>query len=151
MLIFNKTAKNSDKYINLDKKMKNIAAVDLFCGVGGLTHGLITEGINVVAGMDSDGSCKYAYEKNNRSLFIRKEIEKTSPEEITVLYPKNSLKLLVGCAPCQPFSEYVKGKNVNRKNGNWKLLYDFLRIVESVKPDMVSMENVPRLKKIQGI
>lgn len=37
-----------------------IKAVDLFCGVGGLTYGLQKAGIPVVAGIDIDDSCEYA-------------------------------------------------------------------------------------------
>ena len=44
---------------------KEPVAIDLFCGIGGLTHGLQQSGIKVVAGIDSDTSCKYAYEKNS--------------------------------------------------------------------------------------
>ena len=40
--------------------------IDLFCGIGGLTHGLIKAGLNVVAGLDIDSACRYAYETNNR-------------------------------------------------------------------------------------
>ncbi len=40
-----------------------ISAIDLFCGVGGLTHGLQLAGVPVVAGFDVENSCKYAYEK----------------------------------------------------------------------------------------
>jgi len=32
-----------------------IKAIDLFCGVGGLTHGLVRGGVNVTAGIDFDG------------------------------------------------------------------------------------------------
>ena len=42
-----------------------IKAVDLFCGVGGLTCGLRKAGIPVVAGIDIDASCEYAYTHNN--------------------------------------------------------------------------------------
>lgn len=38
-----------------------ISAIDLFCGIGGLTNGLIQSGIDVVAGIDFEGACKYAY------------------------------------------------------------------------------------------
>ena len=44
-----------------------ISAVDLFCGVGGLTHGLQLSGIPVVAGLDVEHSCQYAYEQNNNA------------------------------------------------------------------------------------
>jgi len=39
-------------------------AIDLFCGAGGLTCGLIQSGLPVVAGYDVDESCQYAYEQN---------------------------------------------------------------------------------------
>lgn len=40
-----------------------INALDLFCGVGGLTYGVQNAGINVVAGFDFEKSCQFAYEK----------------------------------------------------------------------------------------
>jgi DNA (cytosine-5)-methyltransferase 1 len=49
-------------------EIKDIAIVDLFCGIGGLAHGFLREGFNVVAGIDIDESCKYAFEKN---LFLK--------------------------------------------------------------------------------
>jgi DNA (cytosine-5)-methyltransferase 1 len=47
-----------------------IAAVDLFCGVGGLTHGLVRKGIRVKAGVDNDDNCRFAYEENNPGAFV---------------------------------------------------------------------------------
>src|SRR5437867_3589593 len=35
--------------------------VDLFCGVGGLTHGFWLEGYNVAAGIDVDDRCRFPY------------------------------------------------------------------------------------------
>ena len=57
------------------------AVVDLFCGAGGLTHGFVLEGFNVVAGVDVDESCRYAFEKNNHSRFIHKDIQRVTGEE----------------------------------------------------------------------
>ncbi len=34
-------------------------AIDLFCGIGGLTYGLQQTNINVLAGLDNDQSCEY--------------------------------------------------------------------------------------------
>jgi site-specific DNA-cytosine methylase len=40
-------------------KMGNkCVAIDMFCEMGGLTHGLQKPGIKVVAGIDNDASCK---------------------------------------------------------------------------------------------
>lgn len=84
----------------------NCAEVDLFCGIGGLTYGVRQSGINVVAGIDIDSTCKHAYEENNDSIFINKGVEEIKKDEILSLYPDNSIKILMGCVPCQPFSNY---------------------------------------------
>jgi DNA (cytosine-5)-methyltransferase 1 len=123
-------------------------AVDLFCGVGGLTHGVQKAGVDVVAGVDLDATCQYAYETNNKAEFINKAIENINTEEINSLYPDNCVKVLLGCAPCQPFSNYsLRYKKDGHKDDKWKLLYYFISIVEKIRPDIVSMENVPQLTK----
>ena len=53
--------------------MEEIAVIDLFCGIGGLSQGFVKEGFNVIAGFDIDNTCKYAYEINNRAVFISKK------------------------------------------------------------------------------
>ena len=127
--------------------LKNIAAVDLFCGIGGLTHGLQLAGIKVLAGIDIDSSCKYAYEKNNNTIFINKSIKDIKVEDISSLFSKKDIKILVGCAPCQPFSNYQKDKTMKVKHKDWDLLNEFLRLILDCNPDIVSMENVPTLLK----
>ena len=64
------------------KRGLNIVAVDLFCGVGGLTYGLNRSGVKVVAGVDSDEKCKFAFVENNGATFIHKGIKEIKPEEI---------------------------------------------------------------------
>jgi DNA (cytosine-5)-methyltransferase 1 len=127
--------------------MKEISAVDLFCGVGGLTHGLSKSGINVVAGVDIDGNCKFAYEENNKSKFINKSIKDIPLEEINKLYPPQSIKVLVGCAPCQPFSKHTQKKKDREDREDWGLLYHFFELIKSIKPAVISMENVPQIVK----
>ncbi|MDM8527240.1 DNA cytosine methyltransferase [Anaerolineales bacterium HSG24] len=125
--------------------MKNYSVIDLFCGIGGLTHGFIKEEFNVISGYDIDPSCQYAFEANNiDTKFTCKRIEVITRQEILAMYPANSIKILVGCAPCQPFSSYTNSQPENKKN--WGLLSEFLRLIQQVKPDIVSMENVMRLK-----
>ena len=126
--------------------MKNTSVIDLFCGVGGLTHGFVQEGFEVTCGIDNDITCKYAYEKNNKSVFICKDIRQVTGDEINTLYPSNHMRILVGCAPCQPFSTY-SNSNQNR-DSKWDLLRSFARIVKETQPEIVSMENVPRLTDI---
>jgi DNA (cytosine-5)-methyltransferase 1 len=128
----------------MTRKLK-IATVDLFCGVGGLTHGLKKAGIKVRAGIDLDKSCKYAYESNNNAKFIGEDISKIKGSDLAEFWKEDEIKVLVGCAPCQPFSSHsnkIKGKEDGDK---WNLLNEFLRIVEETNPSIISMENVPNL------
>jgi DNA (cytosine-5)-methyltransferase 1 len=127
--------------------MPNIAAIDLFCGAGGLTHGLIKSKVKVVAGFDIDGACRFAYEKNNPGAkFFNRDVSQLSPEEVGALYPKRHVKLLAGCAPCQPFSTYSQGRDV-QKDRKWPLLYAFSRLIRGIEPELVTMENVPDVTK----
>jgi DNA (cytosine-5)-methyltransferase 1 len=52
-----------------------IDAIDLFCGAGGLTHGLEKSGITVKLGVDIDPACQYPYEKNNKAKFLLKSVD----------------------------------------------------------------------------
>lgn len=120
-----------------------VSVVDIFCGTGGLTHGFYLEGFNVVAGIDSDASCGYSYEYNNPTAkFIEKRLEDCSPQEISSLFQSHEPRILVGCAPCQPFSRYTLARNVE----NWQLVDTFAETIVQIQPDVVSMENVPDLQ-----
>ena len=132
-----------------DNNSKSIGIVDLFCGIGGLTNGLERVGLDVVAGFDLDESCAYAYTYNNKAEFISKNIEKISGKELKLLLRGYKIKVLVGCAPCQPFSRHQKDKKNRKKHKDWGLLYEFSRLVEEARPHIVSMENVPELSKEQ--
>ena len=124
----------------------NIAVIDLFCGVGGLTCGLEKAGLHVVAGYDVDKECEYPYSYNNKAVFINKNIEEITGREIKKLLRGYQIKVLVGCAPCQPFSRHQKDKKNRKKHKDWSLLYQYSRIISEVRPHIVSMENVPELK-----
>ncbi len=128
--------------------LQNCSVIDLFCGSGGLTHGLVLEGFQVIAGIDSDRACKFPYEHNNKAQFINKRIEDVTAEEINGLFPEGRTKILVGCAPCQPFSQYKRKKGAS--DNKWQLLTSFGNLIDEVQPQIVSMENVPELMTFSG-
>ena len=80
--------------------MKDVTCIDLFCGAGGLTHGLQKEGI----GVDVEESCRHPFEFNNAAKFIKEDISKISGAQLNALHGKSEIRVLAGCAPCQPFS-----------------------------------------------
>jgi DNA (cytosine-5)-methyltransferase 1 len=123
---------------------KVVTAVDLFCGAGGLTYGFQQAGLKVNVGFDIDPSCAYPFEKNNNSKFILADVANLPSEQVNEWFKGSDIKVLAGCAPCQPFSTYSKSKNNDHQ---WSLLRSFSRLVRECEPDIVSMENVPQLVK----
>jgi DNA (cytosine-5)-methyltransferase 1 len=132
----------------MSRTVKPIRAsvVDLFCGAGGLSYGFKKQSFRLAAGIDIDEACRFPYEVNNKATFLRKDVGSLKVAEVKSLFIKGDARVLVGCAPCQPFSSY------NQKNDdpNWKLLSAFGRLIDGVRPDVVSMENVPQLMKFRG-
>ena len=123
-----------------------VSAIDAFCGVGGLSYGLMSAGVEVVAGIDVDGSCRYPFETNiSGAQFFERDICEVKPKELEQLWPSDSPRLLAGCAPCQPFSSYHKGPRAS-DDSRWGLLKQFARLVQKTKPEFVTTENVPRIR-----
>lgn len=122
------------------------SCIDLFCGAGGLTHGFILEGISVEAGIDLDAACRHPYEKNNDTLFVERDMTDMSSEEVASLFDDGKIRILAGCAPCQPFSTYSQ-RYETRSDHKWGLLYEFGRLARDLRPDIVTMENVPSVER----
>lgn len=118
--------------------------VDLFCGVGALSHGLKRAGFKILAGYDIDASCKFAYETNNDAKFYTGDVAKVSANEIREQFSGELPSVLAGCAPCQPFSTY---KQRYDEDPRWNLVDRFAKLAVQVQPDYITMENVPSLLK----
>ena len=123
----------------------SIVGIDLFCGVGGLTHGLVRGGVHVAAGIDIDPSCRFPFEENNSAIFLERDVGTLDPDEVIRHYGGADLTLLAGCAPCQPFSTYSRSGRNREYESQWPLVSAFGRLVRRIKPDLVTMENVPQL------
>lgn len=120
-----------------------ISAVDLFCGAGGLTHGLTQAGIKVEAGIDIDKQAEYAYKTNNPGTrFLLWDLSRKNSRSVEKLFQPGKLRLLAGCAPCKPFSKLTNGI---KNHTDLDLLDNFGRFVRGIVPDLVTMENVPEL------
>jgi DNA (cytosine-5)-methyltransferase 1 len=115
----------------------------LFCGAGGLTHGLSKAGVEVWAGVDIDPACRFPYTANNKAKFLLQSVGDLSGDDLSRHYTEGSVRLLAGCAPCQTFSSY--NQNASKEDDRWWLLRHFARLVGQAKPELVAMENVPRL------
>ena len=121
-----------------------MTAVDLFCGAGGLSYGMKRAGIPIAAGIDVDPWCRYPFEQNVKAEFHELDIFNIGSEFISSLYPDGNVKILAGCAPCQPYSTY--SYKHSPKDRRWQLLDKFGTLVRELQPEIVTMENVPRLR-----
>lgn len=124
------------------------AAVDLFCGIGGLSYGLRRAGLRVVAGLDADKTCRYAFETSTGATFLGDRLEDVSATDIRALFPDGERRILVGCAPCTPFSAYAASSE--SQSDKWSLVDLFLKRILEVEPEIVSMENVTRLRSFKS-
>jgi len=129
----------------------DVVCVDLFCGAGGLTHGLIDAGLKVRAGVDFEEACRHPYEANHEGIeFHRADVAELKASKVAEWFGNAKVRVLAGCAPCQPFSTYAlryQKEDMAEDDQRWSLLNHFGRLVRELLPDIVTMENVPTVTK----
>lgn len=155
--------KDGVRYLDINrlnnKSLKDNKVISLFSGAGGLDIGLEQAGFETVVCVENDPDCR-ATLKNNRpdwKLFDKSErfeegkLETREPGNIREIdvdelleyadLEKGDAALVVGGAPCQPFSNIGKrnGKN-DKKNGD--LFLEFVRFVKGAEPKAFIFENV---------
>lgn len=125
-------------------------AVDLFCGAGGLSKGLINSGIKVKCAVEIDKTAASTYTNNIGDIVIVDDIRNVKSESILerININKGELFLLAGCPPCQTFSSLQKHKKDNDERD--ELVFEFVRIVNEIEPMFVLMENVPGMSRGRG-
>lgn len=128
-------------------KKSRLKAIDYFCGVGGMTHGLRQAGIEVMAGIDNDATCRETYEANNpHSEFIEADIRTLSERELSTrinIKKGDDSLLFVCCTPCQYWTRI--NTNKSRSLEGRFLLQEFQRFVSWFQPGHLLIENVPGL------
>lgn len=130
---------------------KKPRAVDLFCGAGGLTEGLKQGGYNVIGAVELDALACHTYRLNHKRVKLWKIDIRRLPGSMMMKALKlrpGELDLLAACPPCQGFST-MRTKNGARWNRDSRndLIFDVMRIIRSLKPKSVMLENVPGLAK----
>lgn len=128
------------------------SAVDLFAGCGGATAGLKKAGFQVVAAVENDPVAAETFMCNHPDVPLLEDVRRiTGPSLLQAAgLGSRRLDLLVGCPPCQGFSSVRRlngGRRIQDRNN--LLIRDFLRLVRSVRPRAVMMENVPWLLRTQ--
>ncbi|MDY0341780.1 MAG: DNA cytosine methyltransferase [Coriobacteriia bacterium] len=127
-------------------------ALDFFCGAGGFTAGLRRSGIEVLAGIDANESCRDTYTLNNPgSQFICADIRSLDARALKAALPEVRANdddlVFVGCAPCQPFSQQ---RRATKPHPDGTLLGRFGLLVDEYRPGYVVVENVPGIAAVTG-
>ncbi|MGI9249614.1 MAG: DNA cytosine methyltransferase [Pseudohongiellaceae bacterium] len=128
-----------------------LTAIDLFSGVGGLSCGLRQAKFKVLACVENNNLAASSYKMNHKeAVMYQEDIRKLSPRKMLNdlgLQP-GDLDLLAGCPPCQGFSSHrTRNKKTSVRDSRNKLIYEFIRFAEVMKPKTIMIENVPGLAK----
>ncbi|MFD1094881.1 DNA cytosine methyltransferase [Salegentibacter chungangensis] len=130
---------------------RRLKAVDFFCSGGGMSYGMQTAGVDILAGIDNDPKCKETYEANINAEFIEADVFELKEQELEEQLKEKGLKkddddlILIGCTPCQFWSTIRTDKEKAEKTKN--LLTEFHRFVKHFNPGYVVVENVPGILK----
>ena len=126
-------------------------AIDIFSGCGGVSCGLSLSGFKIKSAVEIEKRAVNTY-LNNKPL----EKVKVLNDDICNLNGKQILNaariknddiyLFAGCPPCQNFSRQNPSNKKKSIEDRKKLLFEFLRIIEEIKPPFILMENVPGIK-----
>lgn len=128
--------------------MKAPICVDLFCGCGGLSTGLLDAGIDVRLGVDNDAPSLATFELNHGSRGSRSlsaDVRELTGAQLLDA-AQDPIDLLVGGPPCQPFS--VAGKRHALDDHRGDLVFEFVRLLDETGAEAFIFENVPHLASV---
>jgi DNA (cytosine-5)-methyltransferase 1 len=125
--------------------------IDVFSGAGGLAEGLRQAGWAVLSGVDVDPNAGATFRLNfPEASFFEASISAVSARKLLrdAGLKSGELDCLVGGPPCQSFS--YNNHQRSAANARARLFRDYLRILKTVRPKTVVMENVPGMLTIDG-
>ena len=130
------------------ERINEPAAISLFAGGGGLTLGMKEAGFATVLATDCESSSAETFRHNFPDITFRlRDVQLLSKHEITKATKNRKIDLIYGGPPCQGFSTLGDQNPADPRNG---LFWCFVRVVESLNPSCVLMENVNYLRTQYG-
>lgn len=116
--------------------------IDLFAGAGGLSYGFLqTEKFKICMAVEINKSAQETYRlnHNNKNIEIRDDIVRIDFKDVKNRY--GDIDFIIGGPPCQGFSNANRQRNTLISNNN-KLVKEYIRAIEDVKPKGFVLENV---------
>lgn len=128
--------------------------IDLFCGCGGFTLGMLRAGFECVAAIDFDHEAISTLQANLQTLphVLQRDLTKYKPSDLAKVIGRNRIDVIVGGPPCQGFStaRQVDGANHGARltDDPRRYLYrEFLKYVDFFQPSVFVIENVLGMRK----
>jgi DNA (cytosine-5)-methyltransferase 1 len=150
-----------EQYILRRNKLKGAIilsfAIDLFCGAGGFSEGILQAGFDIIFSSDRSPMVKETYVNRHEQLGIEQNkdtffelcdirdlkaeyiFEKINGLKYGKIFKKGKIDVIFGGPPCQGFSRLGKRDSKDPRN---MLFHEYLRIIRDVNPKYVVMENV---------
>ncbi|MEA5619242.1 DNA cytosine methyltransferase [Cronbergia sp. UHCC 0137] len=152
-----KTREITEIQNNINIDTKELMALSLFSGGGGLDLGFSAAGFKVGCSTDIDSfSCQTLILNNGRKIYYKNTHSIIA--DITEISAKYLLKkaelnhdeidIVLGGPPCQAFSVFGRRKGLDDPRGN--LVWEYLKIIQEIRPKAFVFENVPGLKSIHN-
>ncbi len=114
--------------------------IDLFCGAGGFSTGFSENNFKPLFATDNRQVCTRTFTENHPdATAVCKDVRKVDRKFIKSQIGHDDIDVIVGGPPCQGFS--MAGNRIRTDPRN-KLVYQYLRLVDEIRPAMFVMENV---------
>lgn len=139
-------------------------AIDLFCGAGGCSEGLLQAGFHILFSSDISEMAEVTYRNRHEQLgllqgentwFERADVKELSGEKIKSsiaglkMFDGKTIPeidLMIGGPSCQGFSRAGRRDSSDPRN---MLFREYVRIINEMKPKYVVLENVEGFKDMQ--
>lgn len=142
--------------VNKKKNTNGYNVVSTFSGAGGSCLGLKLAGFNINYAVEFIPEAQKTYSLNHPDTYLdKRDIRQIKGKEIlhTIGLKKGELDLFEGSPPCSGFSQCgigTNGWNTVKSYSDTKqrvddLFFEFIRLIDEVRPKMILAENVPAL------
>jgi DNA (cytosine-5)-methyltransferase 1 len=123
--------------VQMEQSDKIFTIASLFAGIGGIDLGFIKSGFNVAWANEIDEKACLTYRQNFSHPIICDDIKNLETKSL------KKVDVLTAGFPCQAFS--IAGYRQGFKDDRGSIFFDLMRVVASVKPPVLFLENVKNL------
>lgn len=122
------------------KEKSKMRVLDLFCGAGGFSEGLVQAGHEIVCAIDNWSIALYSHAINHpETIHLQWDITQIGERQLEYL-KQLDIDIVIGSPPCQKFSEARKGHSPVERDEEPTL--KTLALIEEINPSYWVLENV---------